>query len=188
MRLEPRSRSAKALHRLLCRLLGDYLACVDDRDLMLGPRLVLDGFWESWVTLAIARHLQRGCWCVDVGPNYGSYTLLMAGACGGFPHAAVVMELHRQRDPPQTVGFLHEIERGATRSARSITRAKSCLSGPTRSWPSRRSIGRCGSYVVNQVTIIVWRSWSAHWHCWGPCLPAARLSSHKRLPRRRFLQ
>jgi FkbM family methyltransferase len=211
-------------HRLLCRLLGDFLAFVDARDLMLGPRLVLDGFWESWVTLAIARHLQPGCWCVDVGANYGYYTLLMAGACGPsgrvvacepnpiltetylpqnlalngvyhgveicpkvvgnlddqsvdfvlnagdfatsslerwayahrnqtikahaitldrlcadwprldlvkidaegaealvwegmqqtlhrFPHAAIVLELHLQRDPPQTVGFLHEIER-----------------------------------------------------------------------------
>ncbi|MCS6976026.1 MAG: FkbM family methyltransferase [Gemmatales bacterium] len=28
-----------------------------------------------------------------------------------FPHAAVVLELHLQRDPPQAVGFLHEIER-----------------------------------------------------------------------------
>jgi hypothetical protein len=66
----------------LCRLLGDFLAFVDTRDLMLGPRLVLDGFWEAWVTLAIARHLQPGSWCVDVGANYGYYTLLMAGACG----------------------------------------------------------------------------------------------------------
>jgi FkbM family methyltransferase len=69
-------------NRLLCRLLGDYLAFVDTRDLMLGPRLVLDGFWESWVTLAIARHLRPGMWCVDVGANYGYYTLLMAAACG----------------------------------------------------------------------------------------------------------
>jgi FkbM family methyltransferase len=211
-------------HRLLCRLLGDFLVFVDARDLMLGPRLVLDGFWESWVTLAIARHLHPGMWCVDVGANYGYYTLLMAGACGStgrvvacepnpllaetylpqnlalngfyqgvevcpkvvgnlddrtvdfvlhdgdfatsslerwaydhrsqtvkaqaitldrlctdwprldlvkidaegaealvwegmqktlrrFPHAVVVMELHLQRDPPQTVGLLHQIER-----------------------------------------------------------------------------
>jgi FkbM family methyltransferase len=75
-------------HRLLCRLLGDYLAFVDARDLMLGPRLVLDGFWESWVTLAVARHLRPGMWCVDVGANYGYYTLLMAGACG--PEGRVV--------------------------------------------------------------------------------------------------
>lgn len=211
-------------HRLLCRLLGDFLAFVDTRDLMLGPRLVLDGFWESWVTLAIARYLQPGMWCVDVGANYGYYTLLMAAGCGPasrvvacepnpilaeaylpqnlalngfyhgveicpkvvgnlddqavefvlnegdfatsslerwayayrnqtikapaitldrlcadwprldlvkidaegaealvwegmqqtlrrFPHAAIVLELHLQRDPPQTIGFLHEIER-----------------------------------------------------------------------------
>jgi FkbM family methyltransferase len=69
-------------HRLLCRLLGDQLAFVDTRDLMLGPRLVLDGFWESWVTLAVARYLKPGMWCVDVGANYGYYTLLMASVCG----------------------------------------------------------------------------------------------------------
>jgi FkbM family methyltransferase len=69
-------------HRLLCRLLGEYLAFVDTRDFMLGPRLVLDGFWESWITLAIARHLRPGMWCVDVGANYGYYTLLMALASG----------------------------------------------------------------------------------------------------------
>jgi FkbM family methyltransferase len=75
-------------HRLLCRLLGDFLAFVDARDLMLGPRLVLDGFWESWVTLAVASHLRPGMWCVDVGANYGYYTLLMAAACG--PEGRVV--------------------------------------------------------------------------------------------------
>ena len=75
-------------HRMLCRLLGEYLAFVDTRDLMLGPRLVLDGFWESWVTLAIARHLRPGMWCVDVGANYGYYTLLMAAGCG--PEGRVV--------------------------------------------------------------------------------------------------
>ncbi len=69
-------------HRILCRLLGEYLAFVDTRDFMLGPRLVLDGYWEAWVTLALARYLQPGFHCVDVGANYGYYTLLMAGACG----------------------------------------------------------------------------------------------------------
>jgi FkbM family methyltransferase len=69
-------------HRLLCRLLGDQLAFVDTRDLMLGPRLVLDGFWESWVTLAVARYLKPGMHCIDVGANYGYYTLLMVSAVG----------------------------------------------------------------------------------------------------------
>jgi len=75
-------------NRVLCRLLGEYLAFVDDRDLMLGPRLALDGFWESWVTLAVARHLYGGNWCIDVGANYGYFTLLMAGMVG--PEGRVV--------------------------------------------------------------------------------------------------
>ncbi|MGQ0431802.1 MAG: FkbM family methyltransferase [Microthrixaceae bacterium] len=68
-------------NRMLCRLLGDYLAFVDTHDFMLALRLVLDGFWEAWVTLALGRYIQPGFHCVDVGANYGYYTLLMAGAC-----------------------------------------------------------------------------------------------------------
>ena len=102
-------------HRLLCRLLGDFLAFVDARDLMLGPRLVLDGFWESWVTLAVARHLRPGMWCVDVGANYGYYTLLMAAACG--PEGRVVAcepnPLLAETYLPQNLaltGFYHGVE------------------------------------------------------------------------------
>jgi len=69
-------------YRLLCRLLGSFPAFVDSRDLMFGPRLVLDGYWEAWVTLAMARYLRPGMWCVDVGANYGYYTLLMTAGCG----------------------------------------------------------------------------------------------------------
>ena len=102
-------------HRLLCRLLGDYLAFVDARDLMLGPRLVLDGFWESWVTLAVARHLRPGMWCVDVGANYGYYTLLMAAACGpeGRMVACEPNPLLAETYLPQNLalnGFYHGVE------------------------------------------------------------------------------
>lgn len=68
--------------RVLCRLLGDFPAFVSTGDLGLGSRLVLDGFGEAWVTLALARYVQPGMWCVDVGANYGYYTLLMAAAAG----------------------------------------------------------------------------------------------------------
>lgn len=101
--------------RLLCRLLGDFLAFVDSRDLMLGPRLVLDGFWEAWVTLALARHLKPGMWCVDVGACYGYYTLLMAAACG--PEGRVVAcepnPLLAEKYLPQNLalnGFYHGVE------------------------------------------------------------------------------
>jgi FkbM family methyltransferase len=102
-------------HRLLARLLSDYLAYVDMRDLMLGPRLVLDGFWESWVTLAVARHLRPGMWCVDVGANYGYYTLLMAAVCGREGHVAACEPnpLLAETYLPQNLalnGFHHGVE------------------------------------------------------------------------------
>jgi FkbM family methyltransferase len=102
-------------HRLLCRLLGDSLAFVDARDLMLGPRLVLDGFWESWVTLAIARQLRPGSWCVDVGANCGYYTLLLAAACGpeGRVAACEPNPLLAETYLPQNLalnGFYHGVE------------------------------------------------------------------------------
>ena len=68
--------------RILCRLLGEFPAFVATGDLGIGPRLILDGFWEAWVTLALARYVQPGMLCVDVGANYGYYTLLMAAAAG----------------------------------------------------------------------------------------------------------
>jgi FkbM family methyltransferase len=102
-------------HRLLCRLLGDFLAFVDTRDLMLAPHLALDGFWEAWVTLAIARYLRPGMWCVDVGACYGYYTLLMVRGCGPEGHvvACEPNPLLARMYLPQNLmlnGFCHEVE------------------------------------------------------------------------------
>ncbi len=35
----------------------------------------------------------------------------MQETLGRFPHAAVVLELHLQRDPPEITSFLHQLER-----------------------------------------------------------------------------
>lgn len=68
--------------KLICRVLGKYLMYVDPDDIGITPRLCLDGYWESWITLAIARRLRPGLRCVDVGANHGYYTMLMADAVG----------------------------------------------------------------------------------------------------------
>jgi FkbM family methyltransferase len=73
---------------LMCRVLTKYLMFVDPDDLGVTPRLCLDGFWESWVTTAIARVLRPGAFCVDVGANHGYYTMLLADAVG--PHGRVL--------------------------------------------------------------------------------------------------
>jgi FkbM family methyltransferase len=71
---------------VLCRVLGRYLMRADAEDLDITPHLCLDGFWESWVTLALAQRLQPGMRCLDVGANHGYYTLLMADAVGQAGH------------------------------------------------------------------------------------------------------
>lgn len=69
-------------HRALCRVLGKYLMYVDTRDQSLTPHLLMNGFWEMWVTLAIARHVKPGMVCVDAGANYGYYSLLLSDLVG----------------------------------------------------------------------------------------------------------
>jgi FkbM family methyltransferase len=67
-------------HVLLCRVLGKYIVYADANDVGITPHFCLDGFWESWITIAMARVLKRGWYCVDVGANHGYYTLIMADA------------------------------------------------------------------------------------------------------------
>jgi len=69
-------------HVSLCRVLTRYLMHVDTRDIGVTPHLLLNGFWESWITQAIARHLQPGMCAVDVGANVGYFSVLMADLVG----------------------------------------------------------------------------------------------------------
>ena len=66
----------------LCKVLGKYDLIVDSDDLAISYHLMKSGYWESWVTLAIARYLRPGMFCLDVGANHGYYTALMADGVG----------------------------------------------------------------------------------------------------------
>jgi FkbM family methyltransferase len=67
---------------VLCRVLGKYLVYADSQETGITPHLAMDGYWESWITLAIARTVRPGWHCLDVGANHGYYTLVMADASG----------------------------------------------------------------------------------------------------------
>ena len=67
---------------ILCRVLGQYKMYATSSDITVTPHLCLDGYWESWVTLALCRAVQPAYACVDVGANHGYYTLIMADAAG----------------------------------------------------------------------------------------------------------
>jgi FkbM family methyltransferase len=70
-------------HALLCRVLGKYIMYAHPEDVGITPHLCLNGFWESWITIAMARQLKPGMFCLDIGANHGYYTLMMADAVGG---------------------------------------------------------------------------------------------------------
>jgi FkbM family methyltransferase len=69
-------------HTSLCRCLGLFKLYVDTRDKGFAVNLLLDGGWELWATVFIARQVRPGMTVVDVGANYGYYTLLLAWLVG----------------------------------------------------------------------------------------------------------
>lgn len=66
----------------LCRTLGMLNLYVDPKNYDMTPWLALDGYWESWITLAIGRAIQPGWTCIDAGAWCGYYTALMGNLVG----------------------------------------------------------------------------------------------------------
>jgi FkbM family methyltransferase len=67
---------------VLCRVLGKYLMYADAQETGITPHLSMGGYWESWITVLLARTLRPGWHCLDIGANHGYYTLIMADAVG----------------------------------------------------------------------------------------------------------
>ncbi|WP_306223433.1 FkbM family methyltransferase [Bosea beijingensis] len=69
-------------HTILSRVIGRYKMFLDARDEGFGAHVMLDGYWEMWLTQFIARLVAPGMHVADVGANFGYYSLLMADLVG----------------------------------------------------------------------------------------------------------
>lgn len=69
-------------HIGICRILTRHKLYIDTRDTGITPHLIMDGFWETWLTQCLARIIRPGDVCVDIGANVGYYSVLMSALAG----------------------------------------------------------------------------------------------------------
>jgi FkbM family methyltransferase len=69
-------------HEALTRLYTGHRIYVDTRDVGICSHLMLEGRWEPWIEKVIARAVKPGMTFLDVGANFGYYTLLGAAWVG----------------------------------------------------------------------------------------------------------
>ncbi|HYF06303.1 MAG TPA: FkbM family methyltransferase [Acetobacteraceae bacterium] len=67
---------------VLCRVLGRFKFYVDAADVAMAPHLLLDGYWQYWITEFLCRNLGRAETAVDIGAGYGYYSIIMADLVG----------------------------------------------------------------------------------------------------------
>lgn len=68
--------------RTLTRILGRHKIFLQTVDHGFACHLMIDGFWESWVTQFLAREVRPGMNVIDVGANFGYFTLLLSDLVG----------------------------------------------------------------------------------------------------------
>jgi len=74
----------------LCRMLGGYKIYLDTRDTGFGSHVLLEGYWETWLTIFFARQIKPGMTVIDVGANFGYYTLFFGALVGSQGHVYAV--------------------------------------------------------------------------------------------------
>ena len=69
-------------NRALTKTIFGHKIIVDARDVSLAPHILLDGYWERWITNVFLELIEPGMVVVDIGANVGYYSLLAAEKVG----------------------------------------------------------------------------------------------------------
>ncbi|HHK74184.1 MAG TPA: FkbM family methyltransferase [Rhizobiales bacterium] len=69
-------------NRALTQTKWGHKVFVDTTDVSLTPHILLDGYWEMWITKALLSELKPGMTFVDIGSNLGYFSILGADAVG----------------------------------------------------------------------------------------------------------
>jgi FkbM family methyltransferase len=73
-------------HEALTRLHTGHRIYVDTRDVSIASHLMLEGRWEPWIERVLIPTIKPGMRFVDVGANFGYFTLLGAERVGAAGH------------------------------------------------------------------------------------------------------
>jgi FkbM family methyltransferase len=111
--------------RVLSRILGHQKVFLSTDDLGFAGHVMLDGFWEIWLTLFMSRFVEPGMTVIDVGANFGYYTVLFGEAVGSggrvvavepVPSTARLLALSIELNGYTRYTTLHEVALGRNAS------------------------------------------------------------------------
>ena len=75
---------------VLARILGRLKIFLRSADRGFACHVMLDGYWEMWLTQFLARRVKPGMTAIDVGANFGYFTLLLGDLVGAAGHVVAV--------------------------------------------------------------------------------------------------
>ena len=69
-------------HLALTKTIYGHKMYVETRDISLAPHILIDGYWEQWITNVFRQSIQPGMQVLDIGANIGWYSVLAADLIG----------------------------------------------------------------------------------------------------------
>lgn len=69
-------------YKALTRTIYGHKMFLDTRDISLTPHIILDGYWEIWVTKVVTSLIKEGNNIVEIGCNVGYYSVIFASKIG----------------------------------------------------------------------------------------------------------